>query len=162
MIKTYLAHYGIKGQRWGVRRFQNEDGTLTDIGQKRYGSVNELEKDYRKADAQGAKAILDGSSSSLNTAANAVGNIGKNKSKTVKTQDYSKLSDSELREKINRLNMEKSYGELTGDTIRVRSGSDWAREILQTTGAVVAIGASIAGTIVAINSIKLGKKDGGK
>ena len=26
---NYIAHYGIKGQKWGVRRFQNEDGTLT-------------------------------------------------------------------------------------------------------------------------------------
>ena len=31
----YLAHYGIKGQKWGVRRFQNEDGSLTSDGKKR-------------------------------------------------------------------------------------------------------------------------------
>lgn len=31
-----LYHYGIKGQRWGVRRFQNQDGTLTAKGKKRY------------------------------------------------------------------------------------------------------------------------------
>lgn len=40
MTKTYLAHYGIKGQRWGIRRFQNEDGSLTKKGQRRY-NVNE-------------------------------------------------------------------------------------------------------------------------
>ena len=34
----YLAHHGVKGQRWGVRRFQNEDGSLTAKGKKRYGS----------------------------------------------------------------------------------------------------------------------------
>lgn len=33
----YLAHHGIKGQRWGIRRFQEEDGTLTAEGRKRYG-----------------------------------------------------------------------------------------------------------------------------
>ena len=33
---NYLAHYGIVGQRWGVRRFQNSDGTLTAEGKKRY------------------------------------------------------------------------------------------------------------------------------
>ena len=33
---NYLAHFGIKGQRWGIRRFQNEDGTLTEEGKKRY------------------------------------------------------------------------------------------------------------------------------
>lgn len=34
---TYLIHYGIEGQKWGVRRFQNEDGSLTEEGKKRYG-----------------------------------------------------------------------------------------------------------------------------
>ena len=32
---TYLMHHGIKGQRWGVRRFQNYDGTRTAAGKKR-------------------------------------------------------------------------------------------------------------------------------
>ena len=32
----YLMHYGIKGQKWGVRRFQKKDGTLTSAGKKRY------------------------------------------------------------------------------------------------------------------------------
>ena len=34
---TYLAHHGIKGQKWDVRRFQNEDGSLTPEGRARYG-----------------------------------------------------------------------------------------------------------------------------
>ena len=33
--QTYLAHHGIKGQRWGVRRYQNADGTLTEKGKAR-------------------------------------------------------------------------------------------------------------------------------
>ena len=33
---TELCHHGIKGQKWGIRRFQNPDGTLTEAGKKRY------------------------------------------------------------------------------------------------------------------------------
>ena len=36
MSESYLVHYGIKGQRWGVRRYRNEDGTLTEAGKERY------------------------------------------------------------------------------------------------------------------------------
>ena len=32
----YLMHFGIKGQKWGIRRYQNPDGTLTDAGKKHY------------------------------------------------------------------------------------------------------------------------------
>ena len=36
----YLAHWGIKGQKWGIRRFQNPDGSLTAEGKARYGRIN--------------------------------------------------------------------------------------------------------------------------
>lgn len=42
----YLAHHGIKGQKWGIRRYQNPDGSLTAAGQKRYASA--MEKQYKK------------------------------------------------------------------------------------------------------------------
>lgn len=35
-LDTELYHHGIKGQRWGVRRYQNPDGTLTAAGRKKY------------------------------------------------------------------------------------------------------------------------------
>ena len=41
MTKTYLVHHGIKGQRWGIRRYQNEDGTLTPAGIRRYQRLDE-------------------------------------------------------------------------------------------------------------------------
>lgn len=34
-----LYHHGILGQKWGVRRYQNEDGTLTDAGKRRYNTT---------------------------------------------------------------------------------------------------------------------------
>lgn len=36
-MKNELYHHGILGQKWGVRRYQNEDGSLTPAGKKRYG-----------------------------------------------------------------------------------------------------------------------------
>lgn len=35
---NYLAHHGILGQKWGIRRYQNPDGSLTEAGKKRYGA----------------------------------------------------------------------------------------------------------------------------
>ncbi len=43
-----LYHFGIKGQKWGIRRYQNSDGTLTDVGKKRY--YRKSDRLYRKAD----------------------------------------------------------------------------------------------------------------
>ena len=44
----YLMHHGIKGQKWGVRRFQNEDRTWTEAGKERYGSGNKQKNSHRK------------------------------------------------------------------------------------------------------------------
>ena len=40
MFNEHLAHHGIKGQKWGVRRFQNKNGSLTSDGKKRYAEYD--------------------------------------------------------------------------------------------------------------------------
>ena len=48
---AYLVHYGIEGQKWGVRRYQNPDGTLTEAGKKRYRKeFNTLSNAYMVSD----------------------------------------------------------------------------------------------------------------
>ena len=44
----YLAHHGIKGQKWGIRRFQNPDGTLTEAGKRRLKPFSDYETISRK------------------------------------------------------------------------------------------------------------------
>jgi hypothetical protein len=50
--ENYLAHYGVKGQRWGIRKYQNEDGSLTQLGKEHYsvgsGGNEKFDKSYRK------------------------------------------------------------------------------------------------------------------
>lgn len=105
-----LEHHGIKGQKWGVRRFQNKDGTRTAAGKKREQSRSEdtAHDDYNKAHS----------------------------GKSVKT-----MSDAELRTRLNRLQMEKQYSQLTSaDTSK---GKDFVSKSLK-----VATGVATATTTV--------------
>lgn len=59
MLMEYLAHHGILGQKWGVRRYQNADGTWTDAGKKRYGkAMQNASYDMLKSDKY-KKAVSD-------------------------------------------------------------------------------------------------------
>lgn len=56
MDQNELYHHGIKGQKWGVRRYQNPDGTLTNAGRKRKGLSDKQKKTLKTALKVGAIA----------------------------------------------------------------------------------------------------------
>lgn len=52
MKSTYLMHHGIKGQKWGIRRYENEDGSLTEEGKKRYSKSRKIASSiYKNSEA---------------------------------------------------------------------------------------------------------------
>lgn len=63
-IDAFFAHHGIKGQKWGLRRYQNPDGSLTEAGKKRYSygydsdyKDGALRRKARKADEKTVKDL---------------------------------------------------------------------------------------------------------
>lgn len=151
----YLAHHGIKGMKWGVRRFRDYSGKLTEAGKKRYADDNGGLNTKRVAvDTASAKSIVSGSRnivSGVRQIANSSNNQPKNrynKRKTLTQDEMDRMSDKELRDLVNRLNLEQQYSQLTSDNSRsiVGTGLDYADAILSIAGGA----ATIAGAYILI------------
>lgn len=65
VYRDELYHWGIKGMKWGVRRYQNKDGTLTSEGKKHYSQDHE---DYTRVHTK--KSVREMSDSELNARIN--------------------------------------------------------------------------------------------
>ncbi len=79
VYRDELYHWGIKGMKWGVRRYQNKDGTLTSEGKKHYSQDHE---DYTRVHTK--KSVREMSDSELNARINRL----------QKEQQYERLTAS--------------------------------------------------------------------
>ena len=138
-----LKHYGIKGMKWGVRRFQNSDGSLTADGKKRYSGDNL--KDIQKQVNQG-KNVVDGVKKTRTKVAE------KQHEKKIKS-DLSQMSDKELRDIVNRLNMEERYMQVMKSR-DVQVGKSKADKILDYAGTALTIGSSALSIMIAIKELQ--------
>ena len=99
------------------------------------------------------KKTAEASSGGFKEGANIAKTVSRKagKSKKVKN-DISSMSDQELRERINRMNMEQQYAKLNPS--KTAKGAEYASTILEVAGSVAAIGGSIAAVAVAIHEFK--------
>lgn len=97
-----LQHHGIKGQKWGVRRFQNADGSLTAEGKKRY-SVSDYQQAIDKTKTAG-KIVNE-----AKTLNNTIKKVNDPAAERRIRKSAAEMSDIELQKRVQRLNMEDNY-----------------------------------------------------
>ena len=102
MSSNELTHHGIKGMRWGVRRYQNKDGSLTKAGRKK---MAKLDKEYSKLTGQNR-------------------NRNRNRNAESPNARLSKMSDDEIRARINRINLERDYLDLINNQDSINKQSE--------------------------------------
>lgn len=102
-----LYHSGILGMHWGIRRYQNKDGSLTPAGRERYYKLSkQLEKTKNVKKAEKIQAELDKLSNTK---------VKEAEQEVKKKFNVKDLSDTDLANMLNRMQMEKRYYELEAD-----------------------------------------------
>ena len=130
MKDNELMHYGILGMKWGVRRYQNRDGTLTSSGKKKalklQNDYTELIRNHKYIDSNGnltyagrKKALkLQTEYSDITGKKRLVAFSNKNTNTNntaskVKTKKISEMSNAEIQAKIDRIRLENTLRDLT-------------------------------------------------
>lgn len=112
MERSELYHSGIKGMKWGVRRYQNKDGSLTPAGKKRRRSLGETIHDY-KVNKKRKKSLEKARIARAEKQKSVAERAEKLKAGKIKPKD---MTEAELYEAINKLNLEKRYKDLMSET----------------------------------------------
>lgn len=165
---AYLAHYGILGQKWGIRRFQNADGTYTELG-KRLRRVYEAADPYfqqtvkqgkDKPNISPAEKISKEAKRVQEGASNLSGKAKSRKDRKRELQERAKLeevmasmSDTELRAVINRMNLEDQYISAMSKK-NYKNGRVSVHEFLDAFGDLIAVAGGTVGIITAIKAVK--------
>ena len=127
-----LQHWGVKGQKWGVRKYQNKDGSLTPAGKKRYGSLTEAVGAVKAAHikAKRKKQLAEARKVAAEKKAAA-----EQRAKDVADGKISarKMTSEELQKQIDKLNLEKRYKQLMKETSpsadTVNAGKSFAKKM---------------------------------
>lgn len=169
-FESSLQHWGIKGMKWGVRRYQNKDGTLTDAGKKRYSRDIQDNKSKKKdnridtstpdprrwarEDLERTGRVIDATSKIVRQAQDVERNTSSKPTK--KKLDLSNMTDKELQDRINREMLERRYNDLFApeETPTVSKGRTAARDILETAGTVLGVAGSAVSLALAISQLR--------
>lgn len=166
-----IWHWGVKGMKWGVRRYQNPDGTLTEAGKKRYNresAANAEKKDNKlpeasvkdpnrwvKENRERAKGLTDAGNQMANNLKALSDKSMRIQARRTKKMDLSKMSDQEMREQINRAMLEKQYDDMFNPK-KVYSGREAVSDTLEVAGSVLAITSSALSIALAIQKLREG------
>ena len=167
-MENELYHYGVLGMKWGVRRYQNRDGSLTAEGKRRYNrDIAEnlaKKKDSRidtsspdpnrwvREDIERSKRVIDSGSDLIRQAKSIERDTSPRSTK--KRLNVSNMSDKELRDKINRELLERQYSDIFGEEAKVSRGRQFTRETLEIAGTALAATSSVLGIMLAIKQLK--------